>query len=79
VKRVNGEEEFDDVEACQLTIGKGRLAGKSLMQLLNRHGFKTEPYLQREVFRTSESRSGSASSALRRGGAQGEGAGDSGL
>jgi hypothetical protein len=31
VKRVNGDEEFDDKEACQLTIGKGRLAGEPLM------------------------------------------------
>jgi hypothetical protein len=76
VRRVNGDEEFDDVEACQLTIGRGRLAGEPLMQLINRHGFETEPYLQRDEFRTPASRSGSASSArLRRGGAVGEGAG----
>lgn len=75
VKRVNGDGEFDDVEACQLTIGKGRLAGKPLMQLLNRHGFETEPYLQRDEFRTPASRSGSASSAQRRGGPIEEGTG----
>jgi hypothetical protein len=75
VRRVNGDEEFDEVEACQLTIGRGRLAGEPLMQLLNRHGFETEPYLQREEFRTPASRSGSASSAQRRGGVQDEGAG----
>jgi hypothetical protein len=75
VREVNGEAEFEEVDACQFRIGRGRQSGEPLMQLLNKHGFETEPYQQREEFRTPASRSGSVSSSQRRGGAAGEGVG----
>jgi hypothetical protein len=66
VKRVEGDEIYEDVEACQLMIGRGRQAGEPLLQMLNRHGFEIEHYLLREEFRTPNSRIGSVSSGQRR-------------
>jgi hypothetical protein len=54
------------IEACHLMIGRGRQPGEPLMQMINWHGFKTEPYLHREKFRTPTSRSGSVLSGHRR-------------
>jgi hypothetical protein len=69
VRRVGGEEIFDKVRPDQLSIERGRRADEPLMRLLDKHGFDPQPYIQPEEFRTPASRSGSASSGLRRDGA----------
>jgi hypothetical protein len=63
VRTVEGREIFEDVESGQLRVGRGRNAGEPLMQLINKHGFDPEPYLQEKEFRTPPSRSLSVNSS----------------
>jgi hypothetical protein len=74
-KSVEGDEIYEGIEACQLTIGRGKQPGELLRRMLHQHGFETEPYLLRDEFRTPTSQSGSLSSGHRREAAGREGAG----
>jgi hypothetical protein len=65
VKRVDGDDVYEEVGLDQLRIGRGRAEGEPLMDLLSQHGFDPTPYLQREEFRTPTGRSGSVPSSPR--------------